>query len=178
MPFYVKEFLADEAVQLMDLDEVGAYTLLLLHQWTHGSVPSDIAALGKICKNTKAGPMRRIWRAMADKFPATSGDPNRLQNQKLERVRAEQEAFLENRRASGKAGGIRSAEVRRRSSTASSTAASSAPVLLEAKPNAAVAVAVAVPLSKERGSRDSAVEQIGDVAGRVLPRLQSERVAS
>lgn len=178
MPFYVKEFLADEAVQLMGLDEVGAYTLLLLHQWTHGSIPTDLASLGKICKNTKAGPMRRIWKAMADKFPPSSADPNRRQNLKLERVREEQEAFLENRRVSGKAGGIRSAEVRRRSSTASSTAVSSAPVLLEAKPNAAVAVAVAVPLSKERGSRESSPELVGGVAGRVLQGLASERVAS
>jgi uncharacterized protein YdaU (DUF1376 family) len=177
MPFYVKEFLADEAVQLMGLEEVGAYTLLLLHQWTHGSIPSDLAALGKICKNTKAGPMRRIWKAMADKFPALDGDPNRLQNLKLERVRAEQEAFLENRRTSGRTGGLRSAEARRRSSTASSTASSVGVDLLQAKPNAAVAVAVAVPLSKERGGRVGDSEPVQSIMDRVASSLL-ERAAS
>lgn len=104
MPWYPRDFAADEPVQLMSLEEEGAYRRLLDHQWLHGSVPSDVAQLARICKNVAPAKMRKIWPAIAPLFFAIDGDPSRLQNRKVERVRAAQIAYKKKQSESGKAG--------------------------------------------------------------------------
>lgn len=49
-PFYVKDFAADDKVESMSTEQVGAYTLLLCKAWTQepaGSVPDDDTVLAK-----------------------------------------------------------------------------------------------------------------------------------
>jgi uncharacterized protein YdaU (DUF1376 family) len=103
-PWYPRDFAADEPVQLMSLSEEGAYRRLLDHQWLHGSVPGDIPSLARICKNVPVKEMRKMWPALEGCFTRMEGQPPRLQNRRLERVRQERKAYLDKQVESGKRG--------------------------------------------------------------------------
>jgi uncharacterized protein YdaU (DUF1376 family) len=100
---YAKEFVQDEAVIVMDLDAVGAYIILLCHQWNEGSVPSDVSLLARICRTTPER-MQSIWPQVAVKFPPKRGDKTRLANVKLEIVRNEKQKFAAKQSSSGSQG--------------------------------------------------------------------------
>jgi uncharacterized protein YdaU (DUF1376 family) len=102
--WYPRDFAADEPVILMSLEEEGAYRRLLDHQWSHGSVPADISQIAIICKNAPVARMRRMWGAIARCFEPLDGDPERLVNRRLERVRQEAERFRDTRSESGRLG--------------------------------------------------------------------------
>jgi hypothetical protein len=104
MPWYPRDFAADEPVQLMTLVEECAYRRLLDHQWLHGSVPADVTQLARICKNVAPAKMKKLWTVIAPLFPEVSEGAGRLRNRKLERVRAGRQAYIEKQSASGKAG--------------------------------------------------------------------------
>jgi uncharacterized protein YdaU (DUF1376 family) len=89
----------------MSLAEEGAYRRLLDHQWLHGSIPGEVGQLAKICKNVSAREMRKMWGTIEPLFQRMPGQPPRLRNGKLERVRADREAFIKHQRQSGSAGG-------------------------------------------------------------------------
>src|SRR5690606_23313951 len=88
------------------------------HQWLHGSIPDDVRNLAHICKAISPARMRKIWRAVSPCFTALADQPGRLANAKLERVRAEAEAYREAKRISGKAGGEAKAARKRMASSA------------------------------------------------------------
>lgn len=104
-PWYPRDFAADEPVQLMSLEEEGAYRRLLDHQWLHGSIPGDVESLARICKNTPIKEMRRIWAKIEVCFVRMEGQPPRYVNRKLERVRQERAAYVEHQKESGSRGG-------------------------------------------------------------------------
>lgn len=103
-PWFPRDFQADEHVQLMDLAEEGAYRRLLDHQWLHGSIPADPALL---CRLVNAPEQRwgTMWVALGPCFHPVEGDPSRLANRKLERIRGEQLAKRAKRQAAGSEGG-------------------------------------------------------------------------
>jgi uncharacterized protein YdaU (DUF1376 family) len=103
-PWYPRDFAADEPVQLMSLEEEGAYRRLLDHQWLHGSIPDDISSLAKICKNIPVRRMKKIWSSIEGCFSPTD-EPARLQNRKLERIRLDRSRFIQQQRESGSRGG-------------------------------------------------------------------------
>lgn len=81
--FYYKDFLASTAC--MSVAEVGAYLRLLCYQWEHEVVPDDSR---KIARIINAGAQSNtLWRGIRERFPSVS--EGTLQNQRLERVRAE-----------------------------------------------------------------------------------------
>jgi len=100
---YAKEFLQDEAVIAMELDAVGAYIILLCHQWNEGSIPEDASLLARICRTT-AERMEAIWSQVKVKFSRSKNDQKRLVNQKLEIVRKEKERFSAKQANSGERG--------------------------------------------------------------------------
>ncbi|MGH7511524.1 MAG: DUF1376 domain-containing protein [Gemmatimonadales bacterium] len=102
--WYPRDFASDEPVQLMTLEEEGAYRRLLDFQWLNGSIPADVRQLARICKNVPVQRMRRIWGALQPCFMAVEGDPTRLFNRRLERVRAESQEFREAQARKGRLG--------------------------------------------------------------------------
>lgn len=93
--FYARDFLADGKVRLMSCEEVGAYLLLLLHQWTEGEIPEEISALAVICRVTPAK-MRRMWAHLDACFQIDSD--GKLRNPRMEAVRLAQQGFREKQR--------------------------------------------------------------------------------
>lgn len=63
-PFYVYAFLGDELVQAMTLDQVGAYTLLMVSQWINGSIPADIPSLARMMRGRTSEEMEEIWEGL------------------------------------------------------------------------------------------------------------------
>jgi uncharacterized protein YdaU (DUF1376 family) len=100
--WYPRDFAEDEHVKLMSLAEEGAYRRLLDHQWLHGSIPSDLGQLAKVCKNTPLSVFRKLWPALSPCFlPSGEG---RLINGRLERVREEVDEYRAKQSAAGKLG--------------------------------------------------------------------------
>lgn len=106
--WYARDFAADELVQLMTLEEEGAYRRLLDHQWLHGSIPADVAQIARICKNMPVRRMQKLWAAIGPCFVPAADDPSRLQNRRLERERAKSQEYRDKQTEKGKHG----AEVR------------------------------------------------------------------
>lgn len=100
MPLYVGDYLAD--TMHLTGPEHGAYLLLLMHSWRTGALPDDDRKLAAIARTDA-----KAWAAMRDDIMAfftRSGD-GFIQG-RLERVRAEQGAKVEQRRAAGRASAL------------------------------------------------------------------------
>jgi len=104
--FYVTDYLGSQRVQLLTLEQEGAYIRLLSYCWQHGSIPSnhkEIATLvGKGCSTTLA-------RVVARMFEPCPDDPSKLIHDRLEDERKKQEAW----KAKCSEGGKKSAELRK-----------------------------------------------------------------
>ena len=85
MPWYGREFYADENVLVMTLKQEGAYFRLLWNCWQEGSIPTDTAKLAALCKNTPVKNFERdIWPALSGLFSQVDG---RLVHRKVELLR-------------------------------------------------------------------------------------------
>ena len=91
--FYADDFLAGTSD--MSAEEVGGYIRLLCHQWTKGGIPNDPERVARI-----AGLMGSpcVGYVMA-KFRLSDG--HTLKNERLEKVREEQNAFKARQSAAG-----------------------------------------------------------------------------
>ncbi len=91
--FYADDFLAGTSE--MSAEEVGGYIRLLCHQWTKGGIPNDPDRVARI-----AGLMGSpcVGYVMA-KFRLSDG--HTLKNERLEKVREEQNAFKAKQSAAG-----------------------------------------------------------------------------
>jgi len=90
-PLYVYDWITDEAVQCMTLEQQGAYLRLLMHQWIEGSIPrneDEIARLLNVPRDSVASLMAPIWQ----KFPKVKYKRGRHANPTLESIREEQES--------------------------------------------------------------------------------------
>jgi uncharacterized protein YdaU (DUF1376 family) len=66
-PQYPKDYLTDENVAVMSLEEEGAYRRLMDHCWIEGSIPDDLARLARLCR-TSPDHMEAIWPAIRPCF--------------------------------------------------------------------------------------------------------------
>lgn len=90
LPWYGREFYADENVLVMTLEQEGAYFRMLWNCWQEGSIPTDTAKLAALCKNTPVKKFERdIWPALSALFSHGGG---RLVHRKVEELRNAKEA--------------------------------------------------------------------------------------
>ncbi|RSK50076.1 DUF1376 domain-containing protein [Hymenobacter rigui] len=102
--FYAADYLADEQVMLMSLEEEGAYIRLLAYCWREGSIPADEALLARLCKGATAN----VIRVVIECFQPDDNRPDRLVHPRLEEERAKQQVW----RNKSSEGGRKSAEKR------------------------------------------------------------------
>ena len=105
--FFPRDFLGDENVMCMELDEIGAYWVLCCVCWGEQTVPSDKHRLGKILGVT---PKRaeKLWATLSTLFSAPN-DEGRCRHGRLDKEREAQAS----RRESAVRAGQKSAAVRR-----------------------------------------------------------------
>lgn len=103
--FYPTDYLGSQRVQMMTLEEEGAYCRLLWSCWQHGSIPSDPALaarlVGKGCSTTVAATVLPM-------FEIACGE-GRVTHDRLERERQKQSEWREK----SAQGGRKSAEMRK-----------------------------------------------------------------
>jgi uncharacterized protein YdaU (DUF1376 family) len=96
--FYAADYLADEKVGIMTLEQEGAYIRLLCYCWREGSIPADPEVLSRLCK----GASTTILGLVVSCFKQHPADPSRLIHWRLETERAKQEAWRQKSSEGGK----------------------------------------------------------------------------
>jgi uncharacterized protein YdaU (DUF1376 family) len=99
--FYAAEYLADENVALMTLEEEGAYIRALAYCWREGSIPADPARLSLLLK----GASNQTVRVVQERFNQHPTMIDRLVHQRLEQEREKQRAWREKSAEGGKKSG-------------------------------------------------------------------------
>lgn len=99
--FYAAEYLADEHVQLMTLEQEGAYIRLLAFCWREGSIPADPAALSML---TKGGSTKDIA-VVIQRFKPHAENIARLVHPRLEAERLKQAEWREKSAKGGRKSG-------------------------------------------------------------------------
>lgn len=84
--FYPADYLADENVALMTLEEQGAYLRLMCFEWREGSIPADIKKLARLC-GCSADAMQQMWGALAPCFEPHPEHDDRLVHPRLQKER-------------------------------------------------------------------------------------------
>ena len=102
--FYPKDFLADERVRLMSLQERGAYITLICLCWSEGTLPADLETLARVIGEPVAA-IRKVWPAIAPCFRPSPRDASRLIHPRLERELTKQRAYRRKQAENGKKGG-------------------------------------------------------------------------
>lgn len=102
--FYPGDYLRSQRVQLLSLEEEGAYIRLLSYCWLHGSIPADPVSL---CRLIGKGASTTLATTLATMFKPGRTDGT-LTHDRLESEREKQDAW----RAKSSAGGLKSAELR------------------------------------------------------------------
>lgn len=133
--WYVRDFMADEAVALMSYEQQGIYRALLDRQWLEGSIPGNVDQIAAILK-LPAKRFRKLWPAIAGKFTAAAD--GRLRNGRLERERQKQDAYRETQRQKG----LRSGAVRTKSQPDTNHGSTTVDSRLEPEGNSSSASAV------------------------------------
>ena len=99
--FYPRDYVSDERVIAMTLEERGAYIQLLCHQWLEQTIPENEKVCAKLC-GVSTRVFRRLWPALAPCFEDI-GD-GRLQNVKLEAQRKQDDEWREGQATHGRKG--------------------------------------------------------------------------
>src|SRR3990167_4312928 len=87
--FYAADFLTDEKVKLMNLQERGAYITLLAHCWVEKSIPSDLSGIAGLC-SIDPRDMETIWQKVVGCFKKKG---SRYVNSRLQKERRKQNQY-------------------------------------------------------------------------------------
>jgi len=96
--FYVADYLADEHVQLMSLEEEGAYIRALAYCWREGSIPADPEALSRLLK----GGSTTVVRVVQARFEQHPEFTDRMVHPRLEEERQKQRKWRDKSAEGGK----------------------------------------------------------------------------
>jgi uncharacterized protein YdaU (DUF1376 family) len=112
--FYPADWLSSQRVQMMTLEEEGAYIRLLCYCWNHGSIPADPAQIarlvGKSCSNETATTVQRMFNERSTTVEGSFNDSTTLVHDRLELEKDKQAA----RRDQASEAGKKSAESRKK----------------------------------------------------------------
>ena len=97
--FYADDFLAGTSD--MSAEEVGGYIRLLCHQWTKGSIPNDPDRAGRMATLLGSPSLGYVLA----KFSLC--DDGMLRNERLEQVRADQDAYKAKQATAGRNGALK-----------------------------------------------------------------------
>ena len=87
--FYPKDFISDEHVAVMTMNERGIYISLICFCWLQGSIPNDVNTAGRMCgANQKE--MRSAWPVVSARFQVDPEDASRLRHKRLDIERVKQ----------------------------------------------------------------------------------------
>jgi len=101
--WYPKDYLTDENVVMMTLEEEGAYRRLIDYCWLHQTLPNDVERLAPLCK-VDGTRMAVLWQAIRPCFREQNGNPKRLIHPRLEKERQKQDEHRKQKSEAGKAG--------------------------------------------------------------------------
>lgn len=99
--FYAAEWISDEHVSMMSLEEEGAYIRLLAYCWREGSISSDLESLSRLCK----GGSTTLIAVVAKRFQPHPNLSDRLVHPRLELEREKQRKWREKSAEGGRASG-------------------------------------------------------------------------
>jgi uncharacterized protein YdaU (DUF1376 family) len=99
--FYPADYLSDAEVQLLSLEEEGAYLRALCYCWREGSIPADPEKLARLIGK---GCTTECSQAIARLFQGHPTRPDHLTHPRLDRERTKQEKFRKKMSESGKKG--------------------------------------------------------------------------
>jgi uncharacterized protein YdaU (DUF1376 family) len=99
--FYAAEYLADENVALMTLEEEGAYIRAMSYCWREGSLPSDDVRLSRLLKGCTPEALTTVKGC----FRISSNDPSRLIHLRLDAERKKQTEWKRKSSEAGKKSG-------------------------------------------------------------------------
>jgi uncharacterized protein YdaU (DUF1376 family) len=95
MPLYLDRFLG--GTMSFEAHEVGAYILLIAHQWQHGSIENDQRMIERVAR-CEYGKMRRVLAKFADQGDGTIANPV------CAKVRADRDEWIKTQIERGKRG--------------------------------------------------------------------------
>lgn len=117
LPYYKrfpKDYLSDENVALMTLEEEGAYNRLMDYCWLQGSIPDDVESLARLCR-VSAEKMEELWPSIRPCFD--EGEAGRLVHPRMEKERVaamQKMRSTDSKKTGGRKGAKRRWERRRR----------------------------------------------------------------
>lgn len=101
--FYPKDYLSDENVMVMSLEEQGAYIRLMSFCWLEGSIPADTERMAKLCF-VDGKRMAELWQSLESCFSPHPKKPGRMTHPRLDEEREKQDEHRKKRQEAGKAG--------------------------------------------------------------------------
>lgn len=136
--FYTSDYLGSQRVQMLSLEEEGAYIRLLCYCWQHGSIPSDPEKCARLIGKSSSTTLARVVQAM---FIASENDAE-LIHDRLDEQREKQRVWKEK----CSAGGRKSAEIRQESKSSSSNPARVVENYLEVKGSIPTPIPIPIPI--------------------------------
>jgi uncharacterized protein YdaU (DUF1376 family) len=100
--FYPADYLSSQRVQMMTLEEEGAYIRLLCYCWLHGTIPADLDMIARIIGKGGSTTVARVVQAMFNQHPT---NPALLVHERLETERKKQAAWREKSAEGGRRSG-------------------------------------------------------------------------
>jgi uncharacterized protein YdaU (DUF1376 family) len=95
--FYPADYLADANVQMMTLEEEGAYIRLLSYCWRESTIPADNASLSRLCK----GASDEVLNTVKQMFVVVPKDVHRMHHLRLEEEQKNRKNSEKNERRPG-----------------------------------------------------------------------------